>query len=334
MATAAAAVDVATATVGKSGDMPKKPCDIVAGFFFAVGLGEPKLAGLMRHGAKKAQPVDESRITPEKHVMTQETKNQTTRSLLLDRVGPVRDEPPFDRVPVYKTMLYTLDISARFLASAAVGRGSVARADELIDGYWRRIFKAGNASLSVEGRENFGDRPCLVMSNHTSLLDIPAIMGAVPGSMRMVLKQELTRVPIWGPALVKSGFVPVKRGSKAKAIEQLAVAKKVLAQGVHIWIAPEGTRSRNGELAKFKKGGFHLALDLGTPIIPTWIEGASDIIPPDGFGVRHDGAVTVRFGEPVETGNWQGTLDELITEVRQRMLRLGGKNAVEGKQAA
>ena len=151
--------------------------------------------------------------------MAKEMKNQAKSALLLDRVQPVREEPPFDRMPVYKTMWYTLDISARFLAAAAVGRGSVACADRLIDGYWRRIFQAGNASLTVEGQEHFGERPCLVMSNHTSLLDIPAIMGAVPGSMRMVLKQELTRVPVWGPALVKSGFVPVKRGSKAKAIE-------------------------------------------------------------------------------------------------------------------
>ena len=266
--------------------------------------------------------------------MAKETTNQAKRALLLDRVQPVREEPLFDRMPVYKTMWYTLDISARFLAAAAVGRGSVACADRLIDGYWRRIFQAGNASLMVEGREHFGGRPSLVMSNHTSLLDIPAIMGAVPGSMRMVLKQELTRVPIWGPALVKSGFVPVQRGSKAKAIEQLAVAKKVLSQGVHIWIAPEGTRSRSGGLAPFKKGGFHLALELGTPIIPTWIEGASEIIAPDRFGVRYDGAVTVRFGEPIDTENWNGSLEELITEVRQRMLALGGKSAVEDKQAA
>lgn len=266
--------------------------------------------------------------------MTLSASDPSSSQTLLDHVRAVRAQAPVNRAPLYKTVGYTLDISARFLAAATLGRGSVAVADRLIDGYWRRIFQSGNASLVVEGRAHFDGRAAIVMSNHTSLLDIPAIMGAVPGSMRMVMKHELSRIPVWGPALVKSGFVPVERGTRSKAIEQLSKAEEVLGQGVHIWIAPEGTRSRDGALLPFKKGGFHLARKLRAPIIPTWIEGASRIIPPDSFRVVHDGSVVVRFGAPIETDRSDMPLEALMEQVRAAMTDLSGAPADSAKAAA
>jgi 1-acyl-sn-glycerol-3-phosphate acyltransferase len=213
------------------------------------------------------------------------------------------------------------------------GRGSIRLGDRLLDGYWRRIFQGGNARLLVEGREHFDGRPVVVMSNHTSLLDIPALMGAIPGSMRMVLKQELTRVPIWGPALVASGFIPVERGSKEKAIEQLDEAKRIFDRGVHVWIAPEGTRSRTGELLPFKKGGFHLASKLAARIVPAWIEGASNIVPLNGFSALYDGTVVVRFGPPIDTTQTTG-VDDSMARVRAAMLDLAGKQPLSRGGAA
>ena len=241
--------------------------------------------------------------------------------IVQDRVRPLGTGPRRDALPVARTVFYTLDISARFLAAAAIGRGSIPVADRLIDGYWRRIFQSGNCRLIVSGRESFDGRASVVMSNHTSLLDIPALMGAVPGSLRMVMKQELSRVPIWGPALVQSGFVPVERGAKERAIAQLSAAEKMLSRGVHIWIAPEGTRSRTGELKPFKKGGFHLARSLGAPIIPAWIEGAATVVPPDRFDASYDGTVVVRFGEPIDPGDT--TVEALSAAVREAMIALG-----------
>jgi 1-acyl-sn-glycerol-3-phosphate acyltransferase len=161
------------------------------------------------------------------------------------------------------------------------------------------------------------------MSNHGSLIDIPALMGTVPGSLRMVMKEELTKVPVWGQALVASGFVPVDRKNRDKAIAQLEKAKQMLSKGVSVWVSPEGTRSRDGKLAPFKKGGFHVAKDLGVPIIPAWIEGASDVLPPDSFVVRYDGTCTVSFGAPIATVG--KTVDSLMTDVRAQILALSGK---------
>lgn len=237
-------------------------------------------------------------------------------------------EPTFphrmDRWPLYKTILYTMDISARFLARMAIGQGTVACADHLIDGYWRRIMKSGNASLRVIGREHFQPgQPYVVMSNHCSILDIPALMGSVPGSLRMVTKQELTRVPLWGHALLASGFIPIDRQNRDKAIAQLDKAKQVLKQGVSVWISPEGTRARNTKLGAFKKGGFHVAMGLGVPIIPCWLEGPADIIPPDQFVAHHDGQVCVSFGAPRETVG--ADMGELMTQVRNDILHLSGR---------
>jgi 1-acyl-sn-glycerol-3-phosphate acyltransferase len=222
------------------------------------------------------------------------------------------------RIPAYKTIGYTLNISCRFLASSVVGRGSIARGDELLSWWAEKILRAGNAGLTAEGLENFvPGQPYVVMSNHRSLLDIPALFLAVPGSMRMVLKEELTRIPIWGRALVASGFVPVSRGNHARALAQLTEAKKHLSNGICVWIAPEGTRSRTGELGPFKKGGFHLARQLGMPIMPAWISGTDAIIPPDSFVAHSNKVAHVRFGTPIPTdGDPDDPIDELVREVR------------------
>ncbi|MEW5850580.1 MAG: lysophospholipid acyltransferase family protein [Myxococcota bacterium] len=242
-----------------------------------------------------------------------------------------------DRWPFLKTLGYTLDISVRCLWSTYRGRGGVKRCDELLDWWWRKIFTSGEASLTVEGREHFiRGGAHVVMSNHTSLLDIPAIIGAVPGSVRMVTKQELMRVPLWGRALLASGFIPIDRRNRERAIQQLEKAKETLATGVNVWIAPEGTRSRDGRLAPFKKGGFHTAVALGATIIPTWIDGASDIIPPDQLVARHGRMVTVRFGAPIPTvSRSREDLEPLMQEVRDAILALsrGAAVATEAAQA-
>jgi 1-acyl-sn-glycerol-3-phosphate acyltransferase len=246
--------------------------------------------------------------------------------MLLEHVRPTGGRQP-SKLPVYKTMLYTLDISSKFLLSSAIGRGTVARADKLIDGYWRRILKSGNAQLTARGRHVFEPgKPYIVMSNHGSLLDIPVLMGAIPGSMRMVMKEELSRIPVWGPALVGSGFVPIDRKNREKAIGQLDKAKELLKGGLTLWVSPEGTRARDGMLARFKKGGFHVAKDLGVPIVPCWIEGAQGIIPPDQFVVIPDGEVEVRFGAPIATeGVTKEDLPRLMSEVREAILSLSGR---------
>jgi len=237
--------------------------------------------------------------------------------------GPTISRAP-DRLPVYKAMTYTLNISLRFLGLTAAGLGTVERGDALLQWWARKIYAAGNGEVEVRGQDHFQPgQPYVVMSNHRSLLDIPALFLAVPASLRMVLKQELTRVPIWGRALVRSGFVPIDRSDHKKAVAQLEQAKERLSRGICIWIAPEGTRSRTGEFGSFKKGGFHLARQLGVPIIPTWIRGTDEMLPPDSFMVNYNGHARVCFGPPIPTqGRGEEDISMLVDEVRQAMLAL------------
>ncbi len=225
-------------------------------------------------------------------------------------------------MPCYRAVYYTLSISSRFLWSSLFGNGTIERCDELMDWWARKIFASGNAELTTVGNHLLDPtRPYLFMSNHSSILDIPAAYASSSHSIRMVMKKELKKFPVWGQALVASGFVPVSRaGNRAEAIKQMDEAKKQLDRGVSIWVYPEGTRSRSGELAPFKKGGFHVARDLGMEIVPAWITGTRDAVPADTFNVTYNRKCRVAFGSPVSTQDRD--IDELMTEVRDSMVEL------------
>ncbi|MFO0755000.1 MAG: lysophospholipid acyltransferase family protein [Byssovorax sp.] len=232
-----------------------------------------------------------------------------------------------ERLPTYRALLRTLDISVRFLSATATGGGTFDYADELLRGWATDILRYGNLALDAAGLEAFDRRePFVVMSNHGSMLDIPVLTAAVPTSLRMVTKEELMRVPIWGRAMIASGFIPISRGDRARAIRELDLAKQRLAQGISVWISPEGTRSRDGQLGPFKKGGFYLALDLGIPILPTWLEGVSETLPARTLRVRCNQRITVRFGQPISTSHLgRDAVPALMDRVRASIVELSGR---------
>lgn len=215
----------------------------------------------------------------------------------------------------------TLRASGEVLVRSAAGRLDQHSGDRIIERWTDSILRAGDTTLEVSGREHIdGAPPCILMSNHRSHVDIPALLKASRRSMRLVGKRELSRVPIWGPAMKKLGMIFVTRGDKAKAIEELEVAKARFAEGMSIYIAPEGTRSRDGSLGAFKKGGFHLALDLGAPIVPAYVSGTDEIMKPESFKIHAHKTVHVAFGPPIAA---TGTVDELAAKVREALIALG-----------
>jgi 1-acyl-sn-glycerol-3-phosphate acyltransferase len=109
------------------------------------------------------------------------------------------------------------------------------------------------------------------MSNHQSLYDIPVMYQTLRRRLRMVAKSELFRVPIWSRAMRESGTIELDRKDRRAAIESLKRAGEQIRNGTNVWIAPEGTRSRTGELGPFKPGGFHLALEAKVRILPVTI---------------------------------------------------------------
>jgi len=196
----------------------------------------------------------------------------------------------------------TARISVPTVLDAALGRGTLERCDERLDWWARKLLRDADVRLVVRGLEHLGSarESFVVMSNHQSLYDIPALFCAIPRRIRMVAKAELFNVPVWGQAMRAAGFVRVDRGDRAQAIESLRAGSAMLADGTLLWIAPEGTRSPTGELGSFKSGGFHMALETGYRILPVAIDGTRDVLKARGLVVRNHKKVVVTVLPPID----------------------------------
>jgi 1-acyl-sn-glycerol-3-phosphate acyltransferase len=133
--------------------------------------------------------------------------------------------------------------------------------------------------VRVRGRENMPACGCVVMTNHQSAFDFSLII-AIPGQLRWIMKTEIRRVPFFAWAAGAAGTVWLDRSNRAAAVASLRAMRPSLERGVSLQIFPEGTRSRDGALLPFKKGGFMLALELGVPIVPVTISGSGRVWPP------------------------------------------------------
>jgi len=163
-------------------------------------------------------------------------------------------------------------------------------------------------------------RAYVFMSNHRSQFDILAVIVALHDfQLRWVAKVELTRVPVFGWALKRTGHVIIDRSDHEQAVASLRAAHdKMERERVSVTIFPEGTRSASGQaLLPFKKGGFMLALETGLPIVPIVVRGSREILP-RGSWQPTGGEIEVVVGAPIEvTGVGR---DELIERVRSFML--------------
>lgn len=213
---------------------------------------------------------------------------------------------------VYKTLAITLPT----LADAMLGRLTLARADARLVSWSRAILRRADVDLTVEGLANIPrDRACIYMSNHQSHFDIPILYSVFPATLRMVAKAELFKVPLWGRAMREAGFVRVTRsGDRAEAMAAMHECADAIARGVNIWIAPEGTRSPDGKIGKFKKGGFILARETGADIVAIAIDGSRTILPKNTKVIQKGARVRVVFSPPIPVAGRD--TNALMSEVR------------------
>jgi len=160
-------------------------------------------------------------------------------------------------------------------------------------------------------------RTYIFMCNHASNLDPPIVIPVMPRRTSVLVKKELFRVPILGPAMRKASLVQVDRRNRESAIASLRLAAEVLRSGVNMTIWPEGTRSPDGRLLPFKKGPFHLAKESGVPIVPITLVGTHEIWPRGEFAI-HPGTATVIFHEPLNPAAYPSQ-EDLMKAVRDRM---------------
>lgn len=173
------------------------------------------------------------------------------------------------------------------------------------------------AGVKIEVRGQEGLQPghnYIFMSNHASNLDPPALIGVIPGRCSVLVKKELFRVPVFGTGMRLGHLVPVDRHDQEAAIESVRAAVKVLAEGLHMVIYPEGTRTADGHLLPFKKGPFYLAMDSGVPVVPVTILGTYESWPKTRFALR-PGAATVIFHPAIDPHEYSDR-DALMEKVR------------------
>ena len=183
-------------------------------------------------------------------------------------------------------------------------------------GIARLGVRAAGVHVEVSGREHVpAGVSCMFLANHVSNLDPPILFPALPGQASVMLKKELMRIPVLGTAMRMARFVPVDRGGSREAAQaSVAGAAEAIRSGLHFLIFPEGTRSRDGRLSTFKRGPFYLAMETGTPVIPTAISGTQRLMR-KGSARIYPGVVQVRMLEPIWPAEFE-TREELMRAVR------------------
>jgi len=164
----------------------------------------------------------------------------------------------------------------------------------------------------------------IIMCNHSSLLDIPISYKAFPeSSIRMLAKKELSKIPIFGRSMKAASFPFVERQNRKQAIKDLDFAKKLMLEGIVLWIAPEGTRSKDGLLHPFKKGAFITAIQSEAIIIPLAIKGAFDTYHNQTNQISLDQDINLNIGEPIDAKLFSmAQKDELKDKAQQVMEKL------------
>lgn len=183
--------------------------------------------------------------------------------------------------------------------------------------HWARwILRSCRVEVDVEGLEHIvPGETYVVMTNHQSVFDIPALVVTLPFSWRFVAKRELARIPFFGWGMVASGHIVIDRGQHESAIRTMREAAARVRGGTNVIVFPEGTRSKTGIMRSFKSGGFHLAIQAGVPILPGTISGSRRITPSKSLRVE-SGRILVRYAPPIPTA---GLTTDDIEKLKQRL---------------
>jgi len=191
----------------------------------------------------------------------------------------------------------------------------------------RAMLWSGGTPVRVIGLENIDRQsPQIIASNHQSMWDIWALAANIPVRYHFVAKKELRKIPIFGRAVVAGGNVFIDRGNWPSAVQALKLAgRRIKETGSTAVVFPEGTRSLTGDLQRFKKGPFVMAIEAAVPIVPVVVDGTFEILPKRGFRLRPQ-PVTVRFGEPVDASRYShDDRDALIARVHATMAEMLGQ---------
>jgi len=173
----------------------------------------------------------------------------------------------------------------------------------------------------TEGREKIDqDQAYVIVPNHQSLLDI-VFFNMLRHRLRWVSKKEIFRVPLVGWEMRMVKYIELVRGNKSSVIKMMEECVQSLKEGISIVIFPEGTRSLNGAIGKFKTGAFQIAIKTDKPLLPVLIDGTGEIMPKKGGIIfRNRRVVRIMVLDPIFPGQFgTGDPDELASRVQSLM---------------
>lgn len=212
----------------------------------------------------------------------------------------------------------TIPVGALSLGAGLVNRDRRLAIDLALSHSLDLLLAVSGVEVSVVGEEHlFSHRPAVFIWNHRNNFDPVVVAKLVRGRFTGVGKKELSRDPIFGTFGRLFDMVFIDRSDTRKAISTLRQVERLIEKGISVLIAPEGTRSRTGELGEFKKGAFRIAMSAGIPVVPVVVRNAAVLGPRNATFMR-PGKVDVVVLEPIDVSGWTlDDLDQRIKEVRQ-----------------
>jgi len=195
--------------------------------------------------------------------------------------------------------------------------------DRVIRWWARSIVHAAGIELHAENVELLDPQQrYILIANHYSYFDIPCIFAAIPQPIRFMAKVSLFKIPIFGWALGRAGFIPIDRKNRRTAVKSFDLAGERIRKGNTIVVFPEEGRSRERRMRPFQRGGFLLAMKSELPIVPIAINGTYDVMRAGSLRVT-PGRVTITLTPPIATGGYSvRDKEKLSNEARGRIERL------------
>ncbi len=213
------------------------------------------------------------------------------------------------------TVVHTIAVGVPVMLAALTSRRGVT--PYRIGRIWSwLVFKTNLVRLQVIGAQNvLKERSYIFIANHSSFLDPLAASMAVPHTIRFVGKDFLTRIPIFGQAARLARMIFIDSKNTKEAIEKINDVVRELQDGISAFVFAEGTRSFDGRLLPFKKGGVMLAIRSKLPVVPITIIDSHKLMPRKSWHIR-PGRMKVIVGEPIDTSQYsEEDRDKLLNRV-------------------
>lgn len=195
----------------------------------------------------------------------------------------------------------------------------------VVDAYprlWaRRLLWLAGVRVRFENTEHLDpEQPQILVANHVSWFDVLALAAYLPGRYCFVSKKEVRKIPFLGYTIERCGHIFIDRSDHQKALQSLEEARRKLEkEKPTVIMFPEGTRSETGQLQRFKKGAFVLAIQTGADIVPAAITGSKAVMRKHSLLI-HSGTIDIRLGEPIPVKQLTtANRDELMQKTRDAL---------------